>query len=406
MFRQTLLGLTMAGLATPAAAEGAGEDHLRGFLEFRGAAAGGETSWMDEGFGKLRLSGGGDDVDGHGFVRGLVVWRPQLTWNLDAVLTLQADSELTPAIDVVESYLAYRGSPSAAWRFDGRAGLFYPPGSLEHDGPGWTTTNTITPSAINSWISEEVKVVGVEATARRSFGTHAFSVTGALFGFNDTSGTLLAFRGWALGDVMPGVSTRLDLPMRSFPYQDFTRATFELDDRVGYYAQIQYQPIGNVTLDVMHYDNNGDRVSDSHGQTDWETRFTNLGARISIDEDTRLLTQAMSGETIWGELTPMGYWTDVSFSSAYVLLARDIGDHTIAGRIDVFEVVDHSFAAIDNNDEDGWAATAAYQVALTPDVRLAVEGVHVSSQRPARIDQGIDAEQQQTSLQTSLKVSF
>ena len=61
----------------------------------------------------------------------------------------------------------------------------------------------ITPSAINSWIGEEVKVVGVEGTATHPLAGGRLSGTFGLFGFNDTAGTQLAFRGWALHDRRP-----------------------------------------------------------------------------------------------------------------------------------------------------------------------------------------------------------
>ncbi|MEJ0059599.1 MAG: hypothetical protein WDM79_08540 [Terricaulis sp.] len=114
----------------------------------------------------------------------------------------------------------------------------------------------------------------------------------------------------------------------------------------------------------------------------------------------------MTGQTIWGERTPMGYWTDVDFASAYVLIAHDFGGQSIAGRLDYFEVTDRSFVVDDNNDEQGWAATAAYQLMLSPQARLAFEGLHVSSDRPTRADLGIATEQDETTLQSSLKLSF
>ncbi len=404
MFARIALGLAVVSVVTPAGGACAGEgDALRGFLEFGAGAADGEASWLDEGFGKTRFSG---DEDIESVARGILLWRPQLSWNFDGFLTLQADTQLEPVIDVVEAYVNYRGGPSRSWRISGRAGVFYPPISLEHDGPAWTTTNTVTPSAINSWISEEVKIVGVEASARRRFDTQELTATLALFGYNDTSGTLLSLRGWALGDVMAGVSSEMALPRRSFVTQERTRPTFELDDRIGYYAQLQYRPTHSVTTDVLFYDNRGDRISDSNGQTNWETRFLSFGARIAFDQHTRLLAQAMSGRTIWGERTPMGYWVDVDFHAAYAMLARDIGRHRLAGRVDYFGIGDNSFTISDNNDEEGWAATASYQLELSHTVRLAVEGLHVSSDRPSRTDQGLDPEQDQSVLQTSLKLSF
>jgi hypothetical protein len=403
MRARAVLWLTAVSLITPSVAHAGEGEQLRGFIEFGAAVADGEDSWIDEGFGKTRFSG---DEDIEGWARGILLWRPQLGWNLDGYVTLAADTQLNPVVDVIEAYVNYRGAPSQGWRLSGRAGVFYPPISLEHDGPAWTTTQTITPSAINSWISEEVKVVGAEASARRRFGEQELTATLALFGYNDTSGTLLAFRGWALGDVMAGVSSEMELPQRSFAYQEDTRPTFELDDRIGYYAQVQYRPTQNVTTDLLFYDNRGDRISDSDGQTNWETRFLSFGARVAFDEDTRLLTQVMSGRTIWGYRTPLGYWVDVDFNAAYLLLARDIGSHRLSGRVDYFEIGDRSFADVDNNDEEGWAATAAYQIELSPTVRLAVEGMHISSDRPSRIDQGVDPDQDQSVLQTSVELSF
>ena len=151
---------------------------------------------------------------------------------------------------------------------------------------------------------------------------------------------------------------------------------------------------------------NPHRVSGSHGQTDWEPRFNNLGARISINDNTRILAQVMTGQTIWGQLTPMGYWTDVDFSAGYVLLTHEFDGQALTGRVDLFQVTDRSFMEYDNNSEDGWAITGAYRIDVAPRLSVMVEGVHVSSQRPARADAGVDVEQGQSSLQTALRYSF
>lgn len=283
----------------------------------------------------------------------------------------------------------------------------YPPVSLENDGPGWTTTRTITPSAINSWIGEEVKIGGVEVTARHRFGNQELGFTMAAFGWNDTAGTLLAARGWALDDVLAGASGRFALPDRSFAYQEYTAPTTELDGRVGYYARIDYHPLNTLTFEILHYDNAGDRVSDSSSQTDWETYFTNVGIRLALTESTHVLAQALAGRTVWGQATPVGYWVDVDFASAYVLLSHRHDAHTFTGRLDYFETTDNSFAdPLDNNDEDGWAATLDYLYQINPHARLGFEFLHVSSDRPARFDQGADPAQNQDTLQSSLRVSF
>ncbi|HYD71721.1 MAG TPA: hypothetical protein VEF55_01190, partial [Candidatus Binatia bacterium] len=132
MLARAALGLAIVSIVTPAGAASADEgDDLRGFIEFRMAAVNGEDSWIQEGYGKTRF-GGEEDVES--LARGIVLWRPQLGWNLDGYLTLEADTQLEPLVDVVEAYVTYRGAPSPGWRFSARAGVFYPPISLEHDG--------------------------------------------------------------------------------------------------------------------------------------------------------------------------------------------------------------------------------------------------------------------------------
>ena len=46
-----------------------------------------------------------------------------------------------------------------------KAGAFFPTISLENDDLGWTSPYTLTPSAINSWIGEELRTIGSEAHA-------------------------------------------------------------------------------------------------------------------------------------------------------------------------------------------------------------------------------------------------
>ena len=61
------------------------------------------------------------------------------------------------------SFRPMRGSKIA---FSARAGLMWPPVSLEHEGADWHVKDSITPSAINSWIGEEVRPVAARGHAR------------------------------------------------------------------------------------------------------------------------------------------------------------------------------------------------------------------------------------------------
>src|SRR5438552_5783727 len=156
-----------------------------------------------------------------------------------------------------------RGSKLA---FSARAGLMFPPVSLEHEGADWHVKDSITPSAINSWIGEEVRPVAVEGTVAADFGKNKLRATAALMAANDTSGTLLTFRGWALHDRMTLAGHRQPLPPLDEElagYQaPFTHPLLDIHNgfahRPGYYAKLSWQPPIPVRLELFRYDNRAD----------------------------------------------------------------------------------------------------------------------------------------------------
>ena len=143
---------------------------------------------------------------------------------------------------------------------------------------------SITPSAINSWVGEETKVLGVEGTLHVTLGQHQLLATGGVFGFNDTSGTLLSFRGWALHDEKATAFGHFPLP----PFNQFisniqadeTRSTIDLDNEPGYYLRLDWRPPAPFDLNVFYYDNRGDPEAffPKTLQWGWRTRFDHLGA--------------------------------------------------------------------------------------------------------------------------------
>jgi hypothetical protein len=280
----------------------------------------------------------------------------------------------------------------------------YPQISMEHDGAAWIDRDMITPSAINSWVGEEVKVVAAEASVRRDFAGQQVSATVAVFGFNDTSGTLLTTRGWALGDIMAGAPDRFILP----PLSEFLRTVqapitnpvFEIDGR------LEWRSGGGLALNAFVYDNAGNLIGLSEGQWAWRTRFLNIGARLDLDRRTHVLAQAMSGETRFGYAEP-DIWVDTLFRAAYVLVRRDLGADAASARFDLFETRDRTEIEYGDTSEQGWAVTADYRKRLGSHANLLVEALHVESNRPARVDiLGETARQGQTVLQASLRLSF
>lgn len=385
------------------------QDTFHGLVEARLSTASGERSWLDGGFGKTGVSAGGDEPAA--LSQAALEWTPKFNFAVSAVVSAFVQPTLDPSVDLGEAYLKLKAPPSAAGRLSARVGLFYPPVSMEHDGTAWTTPDMLSASALNSWIGEEVKVAGLEVTWQRSLGAHQIEAAAALFGGNDTAGTLLTFRGWALGETRTGLRTAFGLPpLSQFAAQFQAGETYpfrELDRRAGYYARLEWRPPATVSFNALYYDNGGDRTAvDSEGQWSWDTRFTNLGFRWEPSGDTRVLIQAMSGRTLMGYVMPGGIWFDVGFQSAYLLAQRRVGDDMVSGRIDAFRTRDHTFQAIDDNNETGWAVTASWRHRLAPHLDLLLEAQHVDSKRPARLLAHEAARQDQDVLQSALRFSF
>jgi hypothetical protein len=386
-------------------------DTISGFLDFRAAAASGERAWNNDGFGKTRFNGA---RDGYAVTATLasadLVWRPRLSWNVYGVL----DGTIQPGqhhmVEVSEGYLAYKSGPGA-WRVTAKAGYYYPEISLEHEGATWRVADTITPSAMNSWVGEEVKVAGAEVSASRAFGEQSLGATLGAFGNDDTSGTLLTFRGWALHDLRSTLSGRFPLsrlsPYMSFRQDQWTESSLELDDRAGYYGRLEYRPTQSSALHVFYYDNGGNRTAVHKLQWAWDTKFTEAGARVMVTPDIKLTAQAMHGETYMGFVTPAGIWADVAFNSAYTSAVRQLTDtDKVTVRADWFEVQDRSLVAVDDNNERGWALTAGYSHKLNDKMTFLAEGLHVWSDRPSRSYAGIPRRIDGTTFQAALRIDL
>ena len=389
----------------------ASADTLPGVVDLRAAAADGEPSFTTYGFGKFRYGGGaGGDYDPKlQIALAALEWTPRLSWDWTAVVDAGHQPGQENWFDLYQAYLLFKPMPSGATRFRARIGYFYPPVSLENDAPVWGVTNMITPSAIDSWIGEEVKVGGLEATLSQTFGDQQLALTGALYGVDDTAGALLAYRGWSLDDLKSQAFGDFNLPPLS-PFlsrlqQDQTYSNRRLDGRVGYYAMLEWRPPIPVSLQLFHYDNRADGTSETIDQQwAWATQFTEVGGSAQIDARTRLLAQGLEGDTRIGPKDAPLVWT--SFESAYLLASHDLGADTLSARADVFETKDKAPQPPAPLGERGWAITAAWRHPLTQRLDLRVEAVHVASDRPSRLVAGEAPDQSQTMFQSSLRLTF
>lgn len=388
-------------------------DTLSGVADLRLVASDGERSWTDGGFGKGRF-GGSEDLDWK--VRPVaaeatLAWQPRFSWSVAGTVVVAAQHEQDNPVDLVEAFLTVKPLPTGATRISGRAGLYWPQVSLEHEGPAWSVADMITPSAINSWIGEEVKVIGAEASVARAIGSGQLSAGIGLFGFNDTSGTLLAFRGWALHDKKATAFGLEPLPpLNAFmirPQAPQTRPLIEIDTRPGFYGRVALRMAAPVALDAFYYDNRGDPEAVSSAQQwGWRTRFWNVGARIDPTPDLKILAQVVSGTTEMGIESVQGYWVETRFRSAYLRLSQHIGAVTASARYELFDTRERGTRMERAESEKGSAATAALSWKASERIELIGEAIRIDSERGVRARVALPARQKQLIVQAALRLSF
>ena len=413
------LGCALAALcASPAAAS-----DLRVFTpdtmevsgDVRLVAVNGEKSWLDRGFGKLRSGSDGElrirpelgNVD--------LVWKPQFTWSISATIVGSIQGGERTQAGLSQAYLGFKPMRSASGTaFSARAGLMWPPISLEHEGADWHVADSITPSAINSWIGEEVRPVAAEGTVAASVGASRLHASAAIFAANDTAGTLLTFRGWALHDRTTLAFNRWPLPPLGDEFTGvqapFTHPLIDLHrgfaHRPGYYAKLAFQPPAPVRIELFRYDNraNPEDVT-AVMEWGWNTHFDNLGIVAKLGGGAELKAQALRGRTRMGFTEDGRRWIDNRFRSAFVLLSRPFGSVGIAARAEAFGTRNRGSWWDEEYDEQGWSAMIAAKRRLGPVTGL-LELLHVSSDNPARSHAEQGAHQRQTQLQAELRMHW
>jgi hypothetical protein len=414
-FRTLLAGALIACPAT-AYAQSATElftpETLAAGGDIRIIGVDGDISWLDGGYGKTRFD---TDSASRNFriepqaVEGDLIWTPRFSWSLGGTVVATAQQGQDHVIDLSEAFLTYKPLLAGGAKLVARAGLFWPPVSLEHTGPEWRVRDTITPSAINSWIGDEVKVGGVEAQVTRSIGGGRIGVTAAIFGLNDTAGTLIAFRGWALHDqkaVAFGLQPLPPLnPFFAFDVQARrTRPVIELDNRPGFYAKLDWAPNAWLDLQAFHYDNRGDPEAVTPTlQWGWRTRFDNIGAVLTFG-DWQVKAQGMAGRTLMGFAENGRLWVDTSFRSAYAMTTRNFPRGSVSLRAEAFGTTSIGSELGRDWSETGWALTAAGRREIGKNLSVLVEALHVDSRKDAREYLGVAAEQDQTLVQLALRL--
>ena len=399
MMRYALFGLAV--LATSAAAA---DFSFEGYGDLRLVAPATTGAYFDGDLGKLRY-GDDDEVFQPGDLIG--EGRVLITPELMATATARVNAQYGPGVDLLEGYVRYRPVSTNEWRWSVKVGAFFPPLSLENEQVGWSSFWTITPSAINSWVGEELRIIGAEGMLEWRRESGDITLVGAVFGWNDPAGVMIADRGWTFDDRVSGLFEHSRLPDATAVNLGITPPIFanlftEMDNSPGWYLDLSWEPADIGGFEIMRYDNNADPSVIEGGQIAWHTSFWDVGFQKQIGKLT-VLSQGMSGATTI-EPSPFFHQT-TDFKSAYALIGYDMDEWWAAARFDVFQTRTRaSFPSTLN--EDGHAFTVSVSWLPEKWLRFTGELLSIDDTRDERVIVGEAPHQIETQFQFLARVYF
>src|SRR6266550_1691918 len=393
-------------LASACTAE-AQEFSANGFLDGGLVIPSHDKSWLKGGFGKLDNGGGGGQSPAL-VSQGVADLRLTLDPSAFVFATVRAAPDQHAPFDVLEAYGRYQPISTRDWLWSIKLGAFFPPISLENESVGWTSPWTLTPSAINSWVGDELRTVGAETNLEWRYETGALGLTGAAYGFNDPTGTLMANRGWAF-DSRPiglfGEPRQPDAVARSFGKAPPLREEpfKEIDGRPGWYFGGTARQDGLGRVNALYYDNRADPAAHIGSDFGWRTRFTSLGLETYLG-DVVILSQAMFGDT---DIQPFGYFhSTTDFQAVYLLAGYYFDDFRIAGRVDLFATQLRNSFKVRGPGEHGRAVTLSGSWTPVRWLRLNTELLQVDSYRGARMAAGTSTNASELQVQFVGRIFF
>ncbi len=105
--------------------------------DLRLVAVDGELSWVDGGLGKLRSGSNGDLRVRPQLGNVNFIWQPRFTWSLSATVVGSLQGGERTEAGLSQAYLTFKPMRGSKVAFSARAGLMWPPVSLEHEGADW-----------------------------------------------------------------------------------------------------------------------------------------------------------------------------------------------------------------------------------------------------------------------------
>ncbi|MGZ3727515.1 MAG: hypothetical protein ACXWQQ_17160, partial [Pseudobdellovibrio sp.] len=269
-----------------------------------------------------------------------------------------------------------------------RLGLVIPPISLEHPNAGWSTLYTITPSAINTWVGEELRMLALEISHQFKISENShLSLLFAPYSGDDEATAILSFRGWALHDYQYKQNDRLkfqpDIPALESA-NGWGVPSKEIDGRLGAYSKISYEIPDKLELEAFYLKTNADYTSKDLAPLGndyaWSASFMNLGLKWQATADLTFISQYLTGSTLMGDTASNKPLIDNTFSSWFALLSYKFKKNRISYRHDNFNVKDRD-TSLDNNAQKGSAETVCYSYSINENDIISAEYVKILSQR-------------------------
>lgn len=296
-------------------------------------------------------------------------WRPSPGFGAHVHLLARNDEDGSRRgrAGVVEAFIeANRLRPTNRIRL--LAGAFFLPTSRENIDSLWESPYTINPSALNSWLGEEFRPVGVDLSYTQRL-QRGGALTGGATAFigNDTFGALPIDRGWAFTDRWTLLGEHL--PSGRF----FTSVSAETDDRVGWSARAKWNNRAGA-IQLTRINNRSDALL--YGDLfNWATAFNIAGADYTWGYWTVI------GELGWGTTeiqTSRGRFTSAIHAS-YLLVSRSLPNNMRATiRADAYKA--------GRRHGTGDALTAAFFWEPHPRLRTGIEGITAEGERMLAVE--------------------
>ncbi len=342
-------------------------------------------------------------------------FEPRTDLALTAQANVDAAHDFGRRVDIVEAFARYTPAVTDTVSLDIKAGLFFPGISLENTEPGWLSPYTTTFSSINSWVGEEVRSLGIEAGPSLLAGETRLSVFGALTTRNDPTGTLLAWRGFALHDRVGGFADRLPLAPLSiftraglFPDQpEYVEPMREVDGRWTWSAGVSVRH-PRYRVKALYQPRTANPGAFDGQQYAWRTGYAAIGL-ARVFGPFEFLVQGLDGETRMGVLPSGRNAVVAGFRAAYGLgtWASPSNRHRTTLRFDAFRVTDRDeFKADDPNRETGSAWTFAYRLEPAKHHAVTLEILRVDSDRENRRDLRLKTRVLEVSGTLSWRITF